>query len=63
MALTLDDVVMRRTGIGAVRPAAARKHSTTSRAIMAAELGWSEERRAARDRRRSRIVYRTQEAA
>lgn len=44
MALTLEDVVMRRTGIGTLGRPAADTLDGISRA-MAAELGWSEERR------------------
>jgi glycerol-3-phosphate dehydrogenase len=44
MALRLDDTVMRRTGIGQLGRPDAQTLETTA-AIMAAELGWSEERR------------------
>lgn len=45
MALTLADVVMRRTCIGQIGAPAPGVLDTVSR-LMAAELGWSEERRA-----------------
>jgi len=45
MALTLEDVVMRRTGIGQVGNPGASVLATCAQ-IMANELGWSEERRA-----------------
>ena len=45
MALTLDDVVMRRTGIGQLGPPPDETLDTVSK-IMAGELGWDEMRRA-----------------
>ncbi len=61
MALTLDDVVMRRTGIGQLGVPPAETLETVSR-LMAGELGWDE------TRRRNEIAaiapwYRTSEAA
>jgi glycerol-3-phosphate dehydrogenase len=61
MALTLQDVVMRRTGIGQLGAPPNEALETVSR-LMAGELGWSEERR------QSEIaalapIYRTREAA
>ena len=44
MALTLEDVVMRRTGIGQFGTPSPETLETLSR-LMAAEFGWSEERR------------------
>jgi glycerol-3-phosphate dehydrogenase len=44
MALTLEDVVMRRTGIGQLGNPGRSALETCSQ-LMAAELGWSEERR------------------
>ena len=44
MALTLEDVVMRRTGIGQFGTPTAETLETVSR-LMAAEFGWSDERR------------------
>jgi glycerol-3-phosphate dehydrogenase len=46
MALTLEDVVMRRTGIGQLGAPAPTTLESVS-ALMASELGWSEERRQA----------------
>ena len=44
MALTLDDVVMRRTGIGQLgEPSSAALSTAVS--IMADELGWNEARK------------------
>ncbi|HEY1707894.1 MAG TPA: glycerol-3-phosphate dehydrogenase/oxidase [Rhizomicrobium sp.] len=46
MALTLDDAIMRRTGIGQLgRPDTATLETASK--LMAAELGWSEEKRQA----------------
>lgn len=61
MALTLEDVVMRRTGIGQLGRPAPQTLDDVSRA-MAAELGWNEERRAAEIASLDRW-YRTQDAA
>jgi glycerol-3-phosphate dehydrogenase len=44
MALTLEDVVMRRTGIGQLGVPSRETLDTVSR-LMATELGWSEDRR------------------
>ena len=44
MALTLEDVVMRRTGIGQFGAPSGETLETVSR-LMAAELGWGDERR------------------
>jgi glycerol-3-phosphate dehydrogenase len=44
MAMTLSDVVMRRTGIGQFGPPGAKAIERASR-LMADELGWNEERR------------------
>jgi glycerol-3-phosphate dehydrogenase len=46
MALTLDDVVMRRTGIGQLGHPGSASIDTVAN-MMAQELGWNEERRAA----------------
>ena len=43
MALTLEDVVMRRTGVGQLgEPSAAALHTTAS--LMASEFGWNADR-------------------
>jgi glycerol-3-phosphate dehydrogenase len=44
MALTLEDVVMRRTGIGQLGVPSRETLDSVSR-LMATELGWSEDRR------------------
>ncbi|HVU19903.1 MAG TPA: hypothetical protein VHE09_04170, partial [Rhizomicrobium sp.] len=44
-ALTLEDVVMRRTGVGQIG-APSRETLDIVSNLMAIELGWSEERRA-----------------
>jgi glycerol-3-phosphate dehydrogenase len=61
MALTLEDVVMRRTGIGAFGPPPAETLDDVSRQ-MAAALGWSEEKRAVEIASLAHL-YRTQDAA
>jgi glycerol-3-phosphate dehydrogenase len=61
MALTLEDVVMRRTGIGQLGRPAPQVLDDVSR-TMAGELGWSEERRTAEIASLDRW-YRTQDAA
>jgi glycerol-3-phosphate dehydrogenase len=61
MALTLEDVVMRRTGIGQLGAPSRETLDTVSR-LMAAELGWSEDRRA-KEIATLAPWYRTREAA
>ncbi len=61
MALTLEDVVMRRTGIGQLGQPSAKTLNVAA-ALMAAELGWNEERRL-REIATLAPLYRTKEAA
>ncbi len=61
MALTLEDVVMRRTGIGQLGRPAPQIPDDVSR-TMAGELGWSEARRVTEIASLDRW-YRTQDAA
>jgi glycerol-3-phosphate dehydrogenase len=61
MALTLADVVMRRTDLGVFGPPPSETLDSVSRE-MATALGWSEEKRLAEIASLSR-VYRTQDAA
>jgi glycerol-3-phosphate dehydrogenase len=61
MALTLDDAVMRRTGIGQLGHPGASLLQTAA-ALMANELGWDEDRRA-RENQAVEANFKTQEAA